>query len=83
MSEFRLDYIEDFMDGTVEEMERIRKKYVALENEIKNLLIPCKYNTNNLDNITRVYTETLSHIEKSQMYAIKLLCLIGEKKDKK
>lgn len=80
MSNYRLDYITKFIPGTVEEMTKIRAKFVELSEEIRLVRdrLGAKFRYDNYDNIYRTYEESLTHLETAQMYAIKMLCLIGE-----
>lgn len=81
MSVFRLDYINKFRPGTVEKMTELRNKYLDLEKEIKDIYYEMIPYAPNYINQERVFDETLSHLEQSQMYSIKMLCLLGEDKD--
>jgi len=81
MSVFRLDYINKFRPGTVEKMTDLRKKYLDLEEEIRSIYDEMIPHVPGYINQERVFYETLSHLEQSQMYAIKMLCLLGEEKD--
>jgi len=80
MSAFRLDYIGKFKPGTVEKMTALRSKFIELEGEISELF-PLITGDEDANNCFRVFSETLSHLEKSQMYAIKMLCLLNEENE--
>ena len=85
MSHNRLDYISLFKERTVEKMSEIRSKFIELESEIVNLKpnIFEGFDGEEGVNVMRVFKESLKHLEVSQMYAIKLLCLLGEVKPQK
>lgn len=76
---FRLDYFSYFKPGTVEKMTDIRAKYIELEKALEDIA-PDIF-TSDICNPNRTYHEALTHLEQSQMYAIKMLCLIGEADD--
>ncbi len=69
----RLDFISKFEDGAVEKMTEIRAKFMALDEELKQLS----------DGITppgaRVFAIARTNIESALHYAIKGLCLKFEK----
>ncbi len=76
-SSFRLDYISDFDEEIIQKMSDMRSKYIELENYVSEafpLLVD-----EDLGSCMRVFEEALTHLEQSQMYAIKMLCLLGEK----
>lgn len=78
LNNLRMDYISSFKDGTVVKMSDLRQKFIDLEGEILKYK-PDLYSENMQDS-ARVLDECLSHLEVSQMYAIKLLCLLNELK---
>ena len=84
MSDYRLDYISKFKPGTVEKMTELRAKYIELEKEILRLQgelsLEDWVNSKNMLHIARTCDEAMTHLETSQMYAIKMLCLLGEDK---
>lgn len=83
MSNYRLDYITKFKPGTVEEMTKIRAKFIEIEEKISQFVekMTDEYSYNNSENICRTYDQALKHLETAQMYTIKMLCLIGEDND--
>lgn len=85
MSNYRLDYISKFKPGTVERMSELRARFIELEREILKLHddFQCGdwINNSNVIQIGRTYKQAITHLETAQMYAIKMLCLIGEDKD--
>lgn len=78
MSKSRMDFIEKFKDGTIENMTNLRKKYLDLEEGLERLKENAEYGMLSDNNIQRVFEQTINHLEASQMYSIKFLCLIGE-----
>jgi len=79
MSESRMDFIEKFEDGIIENMTKLRKMYLDLEEELERLKSLASYEKLSKENTARVFQQTINHLETSQMYSIKYLCLIGEK----
>lgn len=79
MSKIRLDYISKFEEGAVELMVKFRSLTMKMEEEIHDLM-PMISGDEDIDNVYRVYQECLSHLGKMQMYGIKLICLLKEKK---
>ncbi|MCK4824322.1 hypothetical protein KA005_51695 [bacterium] len=81
MSVFRLDYIGNFKDGTVDIMSETRLKFLKMEHEIENIYKLGEATEKHREyNFSRVYQKALECNEMAQMYSIKLLCLLGEKK---
>lgn len=82
MSNYRLDYITKFKPGTVEKMTELRAKYIELEREIRSLrdelYVDDWISNPNVIQIARTYDQAFTHLETSLMYAIKMLCLLGE-----
>lgn len=74
----RLDFISNLKDGTVEKMTALRKKFIDLDNELKDLLLDQKLDENN-PALNRCVALARTHIEEALMYAIKSLCLKHEK----
>lgn len=74
----RLDYIGNFKEGASEKMSGIREEFLDLENKIIELHKLSPLESKESRNVFRCFNEALSHLEKSQLYVIKLLCLIYE-----
>lgn len=84
MSKYRLDYISKFKPGTVERMTELRAKFIELEREIQRLRNDVAFEdwiNNNASQVGRTFDQAMTHLETAQMYAIKMLCLMGEDKN--
>jgi len=66
----RLDFISEFQDGAVEEMTEIRKKFIALDDELRAL-----WATTHNQPGQRAFSIARTNIESALQYAIKGLCL--------
>lgn len=73
--DIRLDYINKFNPGAVEEMTEIRQAYIDLDNRLTAIC-----GETNDPALKRTYALARTNLEISSMYAIKSCCLAYEEK---
>jgi hypothetical protein len=78
LTDNRLDFISDIKPEYVDLMTHTRKEFIALD----GLMVALSKDENfNRNNAARCVSLARTHIETALQYAIKSLCLMGEKKD--
>lgn len=75
MLDNRLDFITNIEETSINQMTSLRAKFIELDQELQNLgLDPYLDSTSG-----RTLAISRTNLETSLMYAIKTLCLLGEK----
>ncbi len=78
LPDHRLDFIQKFKDGYVEQMTEMRERFTELDEH----LIFHELDDNFNEEAARTLELARTHLETALQYSIKTICLIGEDKAK-